>query len=208
MQKGLTFLLVLMMVGVGVGLVLVEMRASETGGIAGRPTENAKEEEAEVVSPGGTIPEGWKRYQLPEEPLLFWYPGEMVVTETAGGDSRFLLTGETQTQGTELFDGILVEVGSGTYESDSFEAFARGEYETAANEPATTESGDFGPVNISGKIGYRFFVTGLGTFTHIYIPVEPGRFVRFTYIVADPTGKDYQGQIEAMLASIAYGGGW
>jgi hypothetical protein len=205
MQKGLLLLLVLLMLGVIVGLVVVEQRAEETGGILGSRPEPEVSRDEPVVSPGGAIPEGWQRYELKEGAMSLWYPGGDGLVETPEGGVRLNLRGETQTDGTELFDGIMVTIDAGTYENESFQAFVRSEYELAAAEPSLTQVGGFGEVNIAGRNGYRFVVEGLGTFTRTYIPLDTNRFALLTYMVADPEGRDYQGMVEVMLKSISYG---
>jgi hypothetical protein len=200
------FLLLLMMVGVSVGLVVVEQRAEETGGILGPAvTETELTPTPPPASPGGAVPEGWQRLDTPEGGMSLWYPGEMVRDEAAGGGARLRLMGETQTEGTELFDGIMVVIETGTYEGESFAGFVRDEYDIAIDDPATRVRGDLGEVNVSGRTGYRYVSEGLGTFTHIWVPLGQNRFGQITYMVADPEGRDYQGMVEAMLASISYG---
>ncbi|MBN1169016.1 hypothetical protein JXA63_03950 [Candidatus Woesebacteria bacterium] len=148
-------------------------------------------------------PEGWEVYDDPDYYFTLLYPSDLEIRENEDGSVVFVKLGPTQTEGTEVFDGIILTIDSGTYEEDNLMDFVEGEHEKAQQSPVS-EISEISESSINGKTAYQYEEVGLGTFTHIYIPFDKNTYVHVTKLVADPTNAGFSEMAEQIISSIDY----
>lgn len=145
----------------------------------------------------------WNTYTSEEHGFTISYPEEITVDEPAQIDGiRFYVLGPTQTEGTEMFDGISMNINTDTFTEDDFHDFVDAEYEETSTDPMTSEISDLEHVEIGGHEAHRFTVSALGEFTHIYIELDDKRYAHITYLVEDPTDQGYEDIVNQMLSSL------
>jgi len=146
-------------------------------------------------------PQGWSVYQS-EEGWSLDYPAELEVRETQEGGVNFNYMGETQTLGTELFDGYSINIRMSGLGTNSLEELVERERQEMIEEPAVMEVSEAQEKMVAGFEGYEFEVKSLGVFRHLYLLVGEGEYLEISYLVADPENVGYQDTVDEMLESL------
>jgi len=154
-------------------------------------------------------PETWEKYRSGSLGISFYYDQKMELLENSNDPNeplRLVLMGQTQSLGTEIYDGLIMIFNSGTYEGD-FADFVASEHLKNKNEPTTNEISEVIGTGLGNLTGYEFTVSSLGEFTHYYfrdIDLKDNRYVKISTLVADPQEVGYQETLEKILTSIEF----
>ena len=151
---------------------------------------------------GIVVPAEWKTYSSQKHAFSMRYSPDQKVLEHPQAGVTFTKIGETQAEGTELFDGFTVNVKQDTYTQNNFEDLVKTKHAENKNDPATHTVTDIKKITIAGISGFTFKVSALGEFTHYYLPAGNGEYVQLVMMVADPENQGYQKTVNDMLASL------
>lgn len=151
------------------------------------------------------IPAGWKTYTSSKYGFSLQHPSDMQ-HDMAGGEERFFRHGSTQSLGTEMYDGILVIIKSGSLEGKTFDAWVAQKYEDTKNDPVQPRVGPKQPITIAGKQGYAFFVSSLGDRNAIYLPKGTDQYIEILNATVEPenTNQGHQQVVDTMLSSLKF----
>ncbi len=154
-------------------------------------------------TPDTVIPADWNVFESEDFAYTFSYPSvDFELTENESVRVTFI--GPTQAEGTEVYDGIILEFGTITPLGDQLllpyvkeDLGEQREHAEVIKEPT--------PIKVNGIDGYTYTISGLGEFTFIYLPTPDGKsVVRINYLVADPENSGYQKIVDDMLESFAF----
>lgn len=161
-----------------------------------------------VADPSPTIqvavPDDWQRYANEDVGFLIHHPDSMEIESNPVGGVKFQMEGPTQRQGTELYDGISLTIQRGSFEAGSFDAFVQNEYVEEQDSPTNSGLSELRERTMLGRRGYEYVVTGLGEFTHVYLPLEGKRYAHIYYLVEDPEGDDFAQILSDMLSTLEF----
>ena len=205
MGKVLVGLAVVLVTVIGGFLIYSALNKAENNAPTPEVSPTATATHTPETSPSANIPQEWEVYTSQEMNFSIAHPLEMTVDQPQGIDGvRFLLTGPSQTQGTEMYDGISLTINVDTYDSNSFQAFVEQERAETVNEPTNPEVGAIEQVTLGGIPGYQFTVSSLGDFTHIYLPLDNNEYAHIYYLMEDPENQGFQEMLNLMLASLEF----
>ena len=150
------------------------------------------------------MPAGWEVYESVEHGFKIAHPPDVLQEPRPGEEVRFVKFGPTQQLGTELYDGISVSFDSGQVTGEGgFEEFVRSEYVRLSADPGASSVSDFGEVTVGAHTGYAFRESGLGEFTHVYLPKAGGSgYVHIVDSTVDPTDQGFVDMVRQMLDSL------
>ena len=146
--------------------------------------------------------DGWETYTNEQWKFAMQYPGTMTVRQMDNHSVQFFVLGPTQSTGTEMYDGISMEVMYETYE-ESFKDVADAAVQNSESNSEITEP--LKPAKLGGVNGYTYSVTGLGSFVNYYLPINEGEYLVVTYLVSDPTNAGFKDTVDKMLRSMIIG---
>lgn len=150
------------------------------------------------------LPEDWETYKSESHGITLRHPDNMQVNQNQDGSVSFTLLGPTQAEGTEVYDGIILNFNTGIYEFNAFNEFVINKHNEQKNDPIISEVSDIEEVKINEKTGYKFSIFGLGKFTILYLPMENNRYLRISMLVEDPENQGFQNTVNTILSSISY----
>ncbi len=152
-----------------------------------------------------SIPSDWKTYKNDHIKVALRYPKEMFTQEYESQGIFYVgfgLWGPTQKDGTELFDGIGLNIWREAYSTNqTFETFIeqkRKDQVGSSNTPVSPAV----PVQIAGHDGSVFDVEGLGGGVNMYIPLGHGEVIGIDYKASDPKSIGFQHIVDQMLGSL------
>jgi hypothetical protein len=150
-----------------------------------------------------TIPADWQTYTSKQYGFTISYPSD-VTHESLEDGERFIKLGPSQSQGTELYDGINIVIKSGTYQQASFKEFVAQTYQETKNDPIISEVSDIRDTEIAGIYGSAYDVSSLGNWTVIFLPAGSGRYVEITDMTVEPTNREqtFRKTTDSILATI------
>lgn len=135
--------------------------------------------------PKPTTPPDWITYTSSDLGFTIKHPKEVKVTKREDG-IHFLQLGPTQSQGTELYDGLSILVSSPNLGNQSFEDLVRAEYQKSKDEPVISRITELNPLTINGTNGYMFEVEGIGVATLIYLEKSANQYITITNSTVEP----------------------
>lgn len=154
------------------------------------------------VSPTVEVPQNWQTFTSQNHGFSIIYPPEIEVTERQNNQVTFLMLGETQTEGTELFDGISLTISSNSLNDKTLQQFVNDKTQTIKDEPTTRSVSPLQSVIVAGLQGYSFRVSSLGEANFTYLPQGENRYLEIINITVDPNNKGYQGTVSKMLQTL------
>lgn len=151
------------------------------------------------------IPSDWLSYTSEKYNFMIRYPSDFEHDTTSEGE-RFFKLGETQTTGTELFDGISVIINSGKTNNEDFRMFVEKQYDSMKNDPTQAGMGEIESITVAGKEGYAYTVKSLGKRFVIYLPRGRDQYIRIINGTVEPSNRPqtYQRTVDMMLSSLIY----
>lgn len=112
-----------------------------------------------------------------------------------------VIMGETQQEGTELYDGATLAIANPITVEQDYQIWARNYYST--NRADETQPLEFSTETINGVEYFKVYTCGLGCFT--YYITEKGSYVYQVVTSAEgPTEQTYQQTIHKMLETITF----
>lgn len=161
---------------------------------------------APIADNGSQVEDGdpmgdWDTYSDGNLGFSIDHPDGVKVYQDGPGMVGLRLLGPTQSEGTEMSDGI----------SLSFRKVTKGANDTLgqvaqSNLDQITEVGkvDQAPVSaqLGGKTGVMYRFSALGSFTVYLLPVSDTQVLEVSYMVADPKNQGYADTVDGMLGSL------
>jgi len=214
MSKAFLFILVFVIILFAGGYVFLQQTTtparntsqSDAGGEIPRPTKPQNLDTVTAASKAAdTIPTSWNTYTSTEYRFSISYPSSVLHATTQEGE-RFYQLGASQSQGTELYDGISVVIRSGSLSGKSFAQWVDENYADIKNDPVQPRVGEKKPVVIAGKEGIAFTVSSLGDRVMIYLPKGNNQFLEISNGTVEPADSQqgFQKTVDQMLSSITY----
>lgn len=154
--------------------------------------------------PTKALPEEWEIYTSQKHEFQLAHPPEMEVSLNPREGARFLLTGPSQFQGTEVTDGILLIINSGAYQQNSLQEFVSDKAEELKQDPVSQSVGQVQEVEVSDLPGYSFDTVGFGKSTYYYLDKGNNEFLKIIEIVQDPSGQGFKETVDQILSTLIF----
>lgn len=113
----------------------------------------------------------------------------------------FSLTGPTQTENTELFDGITIEVSRNDLGSHTIKEIAQNEL-AGQSDIAEKVLNTGQEITLAGKNAYMYEIVTIVRYRYYYIPVSDSSYLRLVVFAEDPTHAGFEDTVQHMLSSI------
>lgn len=160
------------------------------------------EQPAEQVSEQGNppaVPEDWSRFNSDRLGLSLRHPRDVQTGETEQGLTVYQW-GPTQVEGTEVYDGMLVNLRRIALAGKTLEQEAQAKVEEWKVHGQITEQ--LSRTTVAGKQGYMFKATSLGDYTMYYLPAGNGDYIEIGVIAEDPKAQGFEQTVRTMLGSL------
>ncbi len=199
-----------------IALALTAVTAYRNSSPQTTPTPDATVEESqETAAPYSSNPNGaaakvaapdvstWETYTSPTHGFTISYPAD-VTHETSPERERFYKWGPTQTGQTEMYDGLRIEITSGTYAPKTFAEFVDEQYESKKNNPDIRNVGERHNITIGGKPAVSYRIEAFGDGTQIFVDQGEGRYLDITDATVEPADREtlFPVIVDAMINSI------
>lgn len=151
-----------------------------------------------IPPPGAEIEEGWVEFDDNSTGFTFQYPDDAQIrreNEYVG----VVMLGPTQSEGTELYDGLAVLLA--TYPLNGKTLAEAAQVEQAREDPIV-EVNEITPITYAGKSGFAYQATSLGTRQVIILPLTNDLYLKVINSTIDPTGKGFQTTAEKIASSV------
>lgn len=129
---------------------------------------------------------------------------DMEIRNEAPGITSFVLVGPTQKGQTELYDGIIFAVQSGTYAQSTFKEFVDSEVKKFEDDGVTQITSGVISVNIGNKTGFEFSTRSLGEVRQIYLDAGNKKYVHVTLMVDDPSNAGFDEVVNNIFQSLTF----
>lgn len=149
------------------------------------------------------VPSDWPVHVSENQPVQIAYPPLAQVREV----EKVLVVyhhGATQTEGTELFDGFTVTLQTVAFTEGQTSLQEVAEDRLANDRQHATVTRPLTPIELAGRTGWQYQISGLGEYTIIVLPVAEGEAMVISYLVADPEAQGYEHMVQQILASLAF----
>lgn len=160
---------------------------------------------ATITTTPDAIPASWERYTSSEYGFTISFPPDVTHDTTTEGE-RFYKLGKSQSQGTELYDGIRIVIKSGSLGKKPFAEWVNQTYENTKNDPVQPRMGEKKPITLAGKQGITYTVSSLGDATMIYLPKGTDEYLEITNGTVEPADstQGLQKTAALILSSLRY----
>src|SRR3989344_4024045 len=148
------------------------------------------------------IPDNWLTYTSPDKSFSFRYPPDMEKTSNKDGTITLVKFGPSQTEGTEVYDGLILTFKSGSHAENSIRELAESERQKGLNEPAIEKVGELLEVNFTSQPGWSYSITGQGNFVHYFLPLSGTRYLQVTQLLEDPKSQNFHAINGNILSSL------
>ena len=143
------------------------------------------------------VEEGWVLYSNDSTGFTFTYPQEAELrheNEYVG----VILLGPTQSQGTELYDGLAVLLASYPLNGKTLKQAAENEQ---TKEDTSVTVSEITPITYAGKSGFTYQASSLGTRQVIILPLTNDLYLKVVNSTQDPTNKGFQNTVEKIVST-------
>lgn len=144
----------------------------------------------------------WETYTNERVGFSIKYPSDFGLNTSDPLSAQFVLFGPTQSIGTELYDGVSMNVAYAEY-GGGFQKFVEDQVEESKQHGEIKEV--LAPASLAGRSGFRYVSSGLGEFTHYYLPIDGTHHLYVSYLVSDPGDSGFEELVKGMLESLAIG---
>lgn len=164
-------------------------------------TEESPEEIADGTDVESSADDGWDTYENTSIGFRTEYQKDMTLREEGENTIAFSLWGPTQTEDTELFDGLSMrftrhDLGAKTLRSLVEQEMADVQAVGEITEPIDT-------IIIDGQEGFEFSGITVGpSQRRIFLPLGTSVALEISILVADPTGMRFESMADRMLSSV------
>ncbi len=169
------------------------------------PTPTPTPEEVVSPTPQDTDIKDWQTFRSTDFGISMRYPPNW---EKSNGQSfengdlfGVVIIGETQAEGTELYDGATLAIANPITVEQDYDTWAREYYGT--NRVDETQPLEFSNETINGNEYLKVYTCGLGCFTY-YITEKAGYVYQIVTSADGPSEKEYRQTIDKMLETIAF----
>lgn len=150
-------------------------------------------------SPSPTIThDGWQIYSNTKIGFMMNYDSSLILRQNSENDVQFYMYGPTQSEGTEIYDGILVSVQKVAF-TGNFESYIEEQIKMFEDLGSIVEP--LHEADLNGVPVKTFTGSALGEFTLIFMPVETNSLLMISYLVADPGNFGFQAKVDQMLST-------
>lgn len=151
------------------------------------------------------IPPDWKTFVSTKFGFTISHPGDVTVSTMDEGE-RFLKLGPSQSTGTELYDGILVIIKSGSLKGMSLRDFAQKEHKLIEENPVEPTVTEISPITIAGLSGWAYNVDSLGERRVIFLPIGTGEYLEINDGTVEPANREqtFEKNVSQMLSTLQY----
>lgn len=165
--------------------------------------DNSNTNNAAISSTPNTHPDNiseWKTVRNEEMGFTIKHP-EHVKSMQEPGSGSFIYLGPTQTQGTELYDGLALTFNGHVYPQGNqvLKDFVDKQIASDSQHGTVSLSSE---ITINGRQGLTYTLEGVGTFKIIILPNGSDKVLMISSIVADPNNGGYQQIVDQMLSSL------
>ena len=150
-----------------------------------------------------SVPENWVPFTSQQYGFSIQYPLDMTHQTTSEGE-RFYKLGDTQSTGTELYDGISVMIKSGDLGGQTLADFVRNKHTETKKDQLQPEVGEIKQVSIAGLAGFSFRVRSIGDGTFIYLPKGNNEYLEIVNGTVEPAQREqtFQKIVDQMLSTL------
>lgn len=150
-----------------------------------------------------SVPENWVPFTSQQYGFSIQYPLDVTHQSTSEGE-RFYKLGDTQSTGTELYDGISVMIKSGDLGGQTLADFVRKKHADTKNDQLQPEVGEIKQVSIAGLAGFSFRVRSIGDGTFIYLPKGSDGYLELVNGTVEPANREqtFQKIVDQMLSTL------
>lgn len=145
----------------------------------------------------------WEAYENGTVGIRLDYPSVMIrepsPNPVADASVSFVYRGSTQTEGTELFDGISITVSRGRHDVP-LETYVEAQMEDARNVGSITQSEHI--VRLADQDAIAYTAVTLGTHDHYFIPLENDQYLHVSTMSPDPENVGYDEVVADILATL------
>ncbi len=135
-----------------------------------------------------TNPENWVNYSSTEHNFSLRHPSEVEISLTEEGVT-LTQVGPSQKTGTELYDGISINITSGLTSGKIFDEYVSSQYALSRDEVTTDEISDLETVTINGLSGYKYTVSSVGSSSFIFLPQGDMGYLKIINSTVEPTNS-------------------
>lgn len=143
------------------------------------------------------IPADWKTYSNSDLGFMMKYDPRLTVRESPNV-TAFYMAGRTQTEGTELYDGLAVSVNKEPVEG-TFDDYVKGHMDIIKQVGEITNPLE--DIKLNGIEAKTYSANSLGDYTFILIPVDQKTALSVSYIAPDPENNGYMDIVDRMLST-------
>lgn len=151
-----------------------------------------------TTAPVSELEEGWVEFDDTTAGFTFQYPEDAQIRR----ENEYIgvvILGPTQSQGTELYDGLTVLLA--TYPLNGKTLMEAAKVEQAREDPIV-EVTEITPITYAGKTGFAYKATSLGTRQVIFLPLAGDLYLKVVNGAVDPTGQGFQETAERIASSV------
>lgn len=149
------------------------------------------------------IPEDWETFKSEDFGISIRHPKDFEASETQEG-VRIVKLGPTQSQGTELYDGISLLLKTGILENQNLEEFVDAEIAETKAQPINAKVSEKREVQVLELPGFSYDVSSLGDARYIFLPKGPGGYLEIINSTIDPSNLGYQKTVDLIISSIEF----
>lgn len=146
--------------------------------------------------------ESWVMYE--SEEFSFDYPNlNSTHLEKENGTTLLQIAGESQTENTELFDGIGLRFEIVNMEGMDLQSFVESKFAVYENFPERIVQ-TISSVQIDDRQGYEFVISGLGQTRHIYLHFSDTQAFYISDYSSDPNNVGYSSYVNEIISSLEF----
>lgn len=153
-----------------------------------------------VQSPENVVT-GWKTYTSEKYGFSLQYPTEVKIEEKDSENLvRFYINGPTQTENSEINDGLSLYIGSRPLNGKDLKEIVD------ADVANSKENGEIlmPPIPLEGVGGFEYKARGLGEYIYSYRPQGNNRYILIIDGTVDPTKKGFENIVSQIIKTLQY----
>lgn len=158
------------------------------------------EPDKSVVS---TLPEGWLTHNTPVYTIA--YPNNYTLNLDQPPIVTISFIGPTQAEGTELFDGVVVNISVSQEQNHDLNAYLQSKLDELDNVGVSRLIGQPESITLNHYRGYTYIEDGLGRYQHFLLESpDQVSIATISVLVADPTNLGFQETVDRMLTEFRF----
>jgi len=150
------------------------------------------------LEPTPTSVEGLETYSNPRIGFMVNHDSMFQVRQNSESDVQFYFHGPTQSEGTEVYDGIILSFQKAPI-TGTLDSFIEEQMKSFQDVGSIIEP--LHDVILNGIPAKSFRGSGLGEFTLIFIPLDDENLLVASYLVSDPGNLGFQAKVDQILAT-------